>query len=450
MHSLKDDSVRAMHFLWESVAGNFSFPFESDPHSPLQITGMLETRALDFDNVIMLSANEGVIPNKKNEQTLIPYDVRSHYQLPTFQHHEAIMTYHFYRLLQRAEQVYLLYNMDDRDEIREESRLLRQLELYWKGVKMVTIERKIFALPQVELNPVRQLQLPKEEPVLPEQFSFSPTAVNLYLSCPLQFCLHYLYQLQMPEEQTETIPANIMGTVIHKMLEKRISPDSLDLGTQNLETDLIALYRDFSVTGLHLTEEEILHEKNRLILELSLHYLRAYLQTFQKELGAEKNNPVQAVEEKIEQHPLLEANGRKIRFNGCIDRVDMEAGVCCIVDYKTGYVDEKKLVLQEMEDLFDGNHKEAIQLMLYMLYKHRKENSNPLCGKIIAMQEAGKSICLQINGKTLFETEDFAQFDLLMQERLFAPLFDLSQPFVPHSGDHCDYCPYANVCTHEP
>ena len=66
------------------------------------------------------------------------------------------------------------------------------------------------------------------------------------------------------------------------------------------------------------------------------------------------------------------------------------------------------------------------------------------------MQEAGKSICLQINGKTLFETEDFAQFDLLMQERLFAPLFDLSQPFVPHSGDHCDYCPYANVCTHEP
>lgn len=441
-------SIRDLRFLWEKMLASTSIPFESDHFSSLQINGMLETRALDFDYVIILSANEGILPHAKTAQTMIPFDVRRAYSLPTFQNHEAIMTYHFYRLLQRAEKVYLLYNTDGRNEIKEKSRLLHQLELYWKELPNVLIRQRIFPLPLPEHIDNQVMHIKKEDEI--EQFllnfSFSPSSINTFLTCPLQFCLHYFFRLDPAEEPEEMIQASTMGSVIHKILEERINPHTLNLDTKNLKEEIIDSFQNYDLTGLHLSENDICHEKNLLVLELCHTYLEDYLKLFGKKMENIKSNPVQVAEQKFNKEDLFEWNGKPVYCNGCIDRADFEHQVLCIIDYKTGFVDEKKLKLAQMDELYDGSHKEALQLMLYMYYKYRAEKRERLQAKIISLQRPDADLYLEINSKSVFDSIDFEDFSTSFQTCFLSKILDTQQDFEPVPGEHCSFCKFDGIC----
>ena len=440
--------IKDLRFLWEKMLSALSFPFESDHQSQLQINGMLETRAMDFDYVIVLSANEGVIPNARTVRTLIPFDVRKNNSLPTFQNHEAIMTYHFYRLLQRAEKVYLLYNMDSRNEIREKSRLLHQLALYWKEIPNVHVEERHFPLPQPQQPKITPICVKKDAAMLSflQQFSYSPSSINVFLACPLQFCLQYIYRLPPMEETDEMIQANTMGSVIHKILEQKINPKTLQLDTSRLKEELVEAFQDPALTGLNLTENDICHEKNLLVLELCRLYLKKYLDYYRKKTESLTFNPVQVAEQRFSHAELFVWEQRPVCCSGCIDRADMENQTLCIIDYKTGHVNAGKLKLKKMEEMFDGKHKEALQLMLYMHYKHVIGKEERLQAKIIALQHPEEEINLEIASEMIFEEKDFQLFVELFNHYFLKPLFDMTQKFEPKAGDYCDYCPYTEIC----
>lgn len=438
------DTVSA-RFLAENLLGRVSIPFKSDHKSRLQLVGMLETRALDYDYVILFSANEGVIPNAKTERSLLPFDLRKAYNLPTFQNHEAIMTYHFYRLLQRARKVYLCYNMDNRNEVKEKSRLLRQIQTYWEDLPNIHIQEYICPLPTGTAEK-KEVCVPYTAAVKEklQTFVFSPSSLNAYLECPLKFYLRYLLSLKKPDEPKETIGADTMGTVLHKLLEQRINPNGLRLDTGNLKEALIDAFCDKGLTGLSLRPDDVCHEKNRLILELCLRYLSDYLSAFQKVYG-QSGNPVQHVEEGIETALPL-CGGSVLHFRGIIDREDFRNGITCILDYKTGKVEERSLQAEDMETLFDGSHKEALQLMLYMFILHRTRNIPRLQGEIISFQHPGKDLRLHIQGRSVFESDDFQIFETLLSEML-AQLRERETQFAPSTDTkRCTYCDFKALC----
>ncbi|MBO4282406.1 MAG: PD-(D/E)XK nuclease family protein [Bacteroidales bacterium] len=432
-------------FLAENLLGRVSIPFQSDHHSRLQLVGMLETRALDFDYVILLSANEGVIPNARTERSLLPFDLRKAYDLPTFQNHEAIMTYHFYRLLQRAHKVCLCYNMDNRKEVKEKSRLLRQIQTYWEGLPNIRIQEYVCPLP-ANAAEQQEISVPYTADMKEtlQNHVFSPSSLNTYLECPLKFYLRHLLSLKKPDEPQETIGANTMGTVLHRILEKRLNPNGIRLETEGLKEELVATFCDKELTGLSLRPEDVCHEKNRLILALCLRYLRDYLKVFKEEY-ARNGNPVRKVEESIDAALPL-SDGSVLRFRGVIDRVDEQNGMPCILDYKTGKVEEKTLQADDMASLFDGSHKEALQLMLYLFAKHRMEGIPRLRGEIIAFQHQGKCLPLRVQGKEVFEAEDFQEFESHLAE-LLAQLRKNENRFTPTTEvQRCTYCDFKPFC----
>ncbi len=442
---IPDADISSLRYLLENLVSAITFPFESEHSSRLQINGMLETRVLDFDHVILLSANEGVLPNRKASQTLIPFDVRRYYDLPTYQNHEAVMTYHFFRLLQRASRIFLAYNMDDREEVREKSRLLQQISLYWKNQENVEIRERICALPQPVRHAQEDIRIPKSGALMEklQRMDFSPSLINLYLECPLKFCFRYLLKLNPPTEPEEEIQANTMGTVIHHILEKRLQPGALDLDTKHLREEVIGAFCDKNLCGIVLKPEDVLHEKNRLILELSLRYLRDYLLHFQKEV--EKNgNPVLKVEEKISSS--LEIGDRIIRLTGFIDRMDAENSILRVIDYKTGFFDPKSLRLENAAELFDGKHKEALQLMLYMFVKHREERIPQLQAQIVSFQHPKETCLLSVHDRNIFSQEDFQTFEHSLCE-FIGRMFDTSEDFTCIREEmHCDYCDFKSLC----
>ena len=436
-------------YLLESLFSRLSIPFQSNPESRLQIMGMLETRALDFDHVILLSLNEGVIPNARKSRTLLPFDLRQHYHLPTFHNHEAIMTYHFYRLLQRARKISFCYNMDNRNEVREKSRLLLQLQNGWEGLPNIRIRETVVPLPMQppwETPPIEIVRTTSLQQQL-ENHIYSASAINSFLECPFCFYLKHLLKIAPPEERKETIGAEIMGTVIHKILEERLRPGN-DGPVADVDTaELVQTFCNDKVTRTKLNEKEVSHASNRLVLALCQRYLNDYLQRYRKEMAANAYRVIQ-VEEAITDC-LLPAGGKTIRFSGVIDREEqLPDGTLRIADYKTGFVEAKKLQPATMQDLTDGTHKEALQLMLYMYAIHQRDRIPRLAGEIIALQHPEQRMPLSIAGKTLFDAEDFQCFETILSD-LWEQLLDPENRFKPFSGLHCKHCDYASFCTPE-
>lgn len=443
--------IISARLLAENMLARISIPFQSDAGSPLQIMGMLETRALDFEHVILLSVNEGVIPNAQSSRTLLPYDLRRFYGLPTYQNHEAIMTYHFYRLIQRARKVSLCYNTDNRREVSEKSRLILQLQTHWRGLPNIRFHEEVIPLPQSRIPEKAPLAIAKDGNIRQklERFTFSPSSLNAYLACPLKFCLRYLLKLELPEEPDEMIEANTMGTVIHSILEKKLDPEHPDFSTDKLREELVAAFTDRELTGLALKKEEVCHEKNLLILELCHRYLKDYLQKFAKEVKAGGSYPVLKVEEKFDALEL-DIQGKTVRFSGSIDRIDRFGECFRILDYKTGFVDEKALKLEAMEDAFDGKHKEAFQLLLYMYLLNRRQGIPAMQGEIVSFQHPDKQLILGVAGKDVFDTADFQAFERLLANLLdcisdAAAGFQQTDTFNPDDSP-CKYCDYLELC----
>jgi CRISPR/Cas system-associated exonuclease Cas4 (RecB family) len=434
---------------------NLRVPFTGEPLQGLQVMGFLETRALDFENVIVLGLNENVLPPKRHAHSFIPYNLRKSYGLPTLEDNDGVTAYHFYRLLQRAANIYLLY--DDtgarEDAAGEKSRYLLQLEMELQPAFKDTIrlEQHSLHVPMVPAAtpPIRVEKTGEvaqrlaafyatgeaEEPLV----AFSPSMLQTYVACPLQFYYRYVAGLKEPPEPEDELGNKVFGNVFHAAMEalyrplvgQVVTPGTIEaLRAHVEETVRAAAEKELpglrtEVTGRNLIRLQVL---NRLVHEV---------------LGHDQAHApfrVVAIEQPLARDLPL-ADGRRARIAGRADRIDEKDGVARILDYKTGHVEPASP--KKLADTFaDARYKEALQAATYAwLYA---PNNEAVQVGIVPLRKIVEGLRYPIPEDERYVLQTVMQDGL---QQLVGGLLDDEQAFVQTDDKAvCDYCPYYRLC----
>ncbi|MDR1459012.1 MAG: PD-(D/E)XK nuclease family protein [Bacteroidales bacterium] len=438
--------ITSFRFLFENYVSELTLSFHSEATTGLQILGVLETRTLDFKNVILLSVNEGIIPAGKAINSFIPYDVKTHFGLQTYRGKDAIFSYHFYRLLQRAEHIYLLYNLDAKNGAMEKSRFLYQLKNELKTFDNIKITDEIIASPPINPETETSVCIQKTEDILIslKQKKYSASSISAYLECGLRFYFQYVLELEETNAHTidDMLQSATIGTVIHAVLEKAVENGRFKRMTkteieQNVRTHIC------NNKQLNLTEEDLLYEKNHLVFQIIVKYIDSYLKHVQ---SFEKDVMIEQTEEKLER-TLLVDDSAVITLKGIIDRVDLwNNGNKRIVDYKTGKLQDAELKVKDMETIFDGKHTKAFQLLFYAYLYGKQYNPTYLEAEIISFRKLDTSYILSIDKEKQLSEEVLADFEngliQVIQSILYAETSLTATPFL----DRCKYCSYKDIC----
>jgi hypothetical protein len=372
----KIENLEVLFSIYKQVVDQAQVSFEGEPLKGLQIMGILESRILDFDNVIITSLNEGKLPGGKSNNSFIPYDVKLEKGLPTYKERDAIFTYHFYRLLQRAKNVYLLYNTHSEGiDAGEKSRFITQLEI--EHLPNHTFKKVFYNAikPDSIYQPVEIL---KTQPILDrlEQIAtikgFSPSALTNYLRNPIQFYYQRILGVRENEEVEENVAANTLGTIIHEVLEKMYAPfegkniqiqvSDIDVMITNIES--ITLEKFIEV----YKEGEIKKGKNLIAFEVSKRNIYNFL--IQEKLNIENGDELFILSlEKPHETKIQHKNlPFQIKIAGKVDRIELRNNTIRIIDYKTGKVEANKLKINTFDGLtLDLANDKIIQLLCYAL-----------------------------------------------------------------------------------
>lgn len=424
----------------------------------LQVMGLLETRNLDFDVVNMLSVNEGVIPKNKNSNSLIPYDVRKYYNLPTYNQQQAVYAYHFYRLLHNAKKINLFYNsLSDSSGLGEPSRFIRQIEyeLVKKNPK-VKLQHFQYKSPIINLKS-NIISVDKDDTMLKKITKLSPTSISTYLRCSLQYYWKYIMNINC-DEVNEEIQMNVIGSIIHNTLDE--------------------LYRNFG--NEIVTESKFLEVRSQYLDKCYQNALRN--NNFRNGLPKTGFNSIIAsvIDTMISrfldnEHNIVKENSLKIlctekelsfhlnnvELHGFADRIDLLNDKLRVIDYKTGSVNPYDVSISANAQQLQDMHDKSIQLIMYKYLFIKMLNSNALgldealiahieeeniVPGIIALQKMSNGVFeLKVNNADL--ANDFeAQCDIMF-EQLISDIFDKNNPFTQTDDTKvCGYCSFRNIC----
>jgi CRISPR/Cas system-associated exonuclease Cas4 (RecB family) len=470
-----EPGIAIMQVIIKQVVAASTVPFYGEPLKGLQVMGVLETRTVDFKNIIMLSANEGLLPGSKLTNSFLPADIRNHFGLPGYQEKNAIFAYHFYHLMQRCENAWLIYNTES-DELGggEKSRFITQMmhELpLWNqaiAVSQVTVETPISkSSADFEINIEKSPSILKrlgERASNPER-GFSPSRLNVYLTCSLQFYFTEILAIKEAEEVDDTIDAMQLGTVVHKVLEQLFNPY---LGI-NLAADHFSKMKSFAESYVEQAFSELLPEydfstgKNALLIQVAkrlvINYLKSESDFVANEAKANRQLRVLALEHKMRSEidfSKLQSGTvpSKVYLNGTADRIDILGDVTRIIDYKTGNVDEKTLKLKSVDSLPEGKKQGmSFQLMMYAwLLTHDKSDQN-LAGKraivsgISGLRSYKKGLqMVAVNGISELGVDQLNAITEVLKT-IFIRLFNKDEQFTQTTDtDSCKYCTFKSIC----
>ena len=434
-----------------------SVPFEGEPLSGLQIMGPLETRALDFKNLIMLSVGEGVFPARTVSSSFIPYNLRLGFGLPTYELQDAIWAYYFYRSICRAERVYLLY--DSRTEglqSGEESRYIKQLKYHY-GLpvteKVATYELGATAAERAVITVAKTPQVLQElhDRYVAGTGTFSASSLNHYIDCPLQFYYEHVRQIKEQDEVVEDVDSNRFGTIYHEVMQRLYEPfaqpeaepvtkETID----RLRSDRHML-EDLTVTAFRNAGIDELEGENRILMNLVLRFVD---RTLEVDAGMTPFTLLGAESKRSSRLQL--ADDRQVRLFGAIDRLDTNLpGIIRVVDYKTGSVD-KKDDCRNVDRVFDRTLSQrpyiAFQLYFYALLMTRQPDARPgtryePC--IYALRDIFKGA----PQPHPIDPDNLTRF----AERVQALIEEIFNPDIPFAGDCaddriCGYCNFKRLC----
>jgi len=456
--------------LIRSVLQQIRIPFEGEPISGLQLMGFLETRNLDFDEVIILSANEGILPISAHSPSFIPYSLRRGFGLPTRELHDAMYAYYFYRLLQRPKKVWLIYNSGYGGLVSgEKSRYIHQL-LYDGNFKTNSINVN----QTVEVITNQSIEIKKEEAVakLLNQYLgsepakiLSPSALSTYLGCPLRFYFKSIVGIKEPDEIEEQIDARLFGSIFHLVSEKFYNHFFKD-NQLVTEQALVQIEKNADLLDIWIKEsfKEVLlgknskrmfeiNGKNHIVFDVIKKYLHQLIRI------DKKNTPFSIVglEMKIQMPVAFEANGQPIQtvVAGYIDRIDRTQKGIRIIDYKTG---NDKLNFDAIQDLFSRKKikdtKAVFQTFAYstmVAYHYPQEQAIwPMVYQVGNFFDEGNSFSVKSAKYLPFESGNFKAIEpefIDGLKLLLAEIFDDSVPFSQTEElKNCEYCPYKLIC----
>lgn len=373
-------SINALHAIYNELLGTETLDFRGEPLEGLQVMGMLESRVLDFETVIISSVNEGILPSGKTNNSFIPFDVKVENKLPTYKEKDAVYTYHFFRLLQRAKNVYILYNTEiDTLKGGEKSRFITQLEIE----NIHNINHKIIA-PEVPIVDKYNKQIKKTEAVktklkeLVGDKGLSPSSLTNYIRNPLDFYFDKILGIDEFEDVEENIAANTLGSVIHNTLEDFYKPlEGVLLTIEHLESfkglinkTVTKHFEDLYVKG------EFSKGKNLIIFEIAQRYISNFIDSEIKDIKL--GNEIKIL--KIEADETLEIDIEELDFpiklTGKVDRIDQYNGITRVIDYKSGKVEQSKVEIINWEDITSDYNKysKSFQVLCYVYMMYNKNH----------------------------------------------------------------------------
>lgn len=453
--------------LTKQLVSSITIPFIGEPLDGLQVMGVLETRGLDFENLIITSFNEGIFPQKSFSNSFIPYNLRRGFNLPTYEQQDAITAYNFYRLIHRAKRIFFLY--DSRTEgmqSGEVSRFIHQLQYHYG----ISVKRKNITF-DIGFNDAATIQIEKSPTVIEklERFcaegegakSLSASSINSYINCPMQFYLTRVEEMEETTEIKETIEENVFGSIFHAVMENIYSiftnktVNRIDI--QNIIDNKLLIdteiSRAFSIHFFKKDKDSIvkLEGNNLLIANVIKKYI---LQILEKE---KEITPFKYIGSEIRKKislPLFDGK-KSVNIKGFIDRVDETNGIIRIIDYKTG---KGTLDFKELSDAFDKNADKPssfiLQTMLYgLLYKEDAAGKQMMPG-IYFMRNIFNTTfnthLTQKNGSDIQIVNDFYVYEDEFKMLLTSCLEDIFNPEIPFTqttnAKHCEYCSFKTIC----
>ncbi|SKB68232.1 PD-(D/E)XK nuclease family protein [Daejeonella lutea] len=468
-----DFSAMGSKFVFRTIRralAGLSVPFDGEPLSGLQVMGLLESRCLDFDELIVLGMNEGVLPKVSITPSFIPDNVRRAFGLPVLENQNSIFSYFFYRLLHCANKVTLVYNgITDEKSTGEESRFIKQLEFETNckfrhliqqnqpvenyGEQRIIVEKIGFVRERLEKYLHRNPEVKYEKKI-------SATAFTDYVSCPLKFFFSRVAGLKEPKDLPDQIGANLVGTMLHTVMESfyrtsvgiEISADFI----MQRQHELPALCADALALALN-TDPKNPIKKQDALQQIVLKVIEQYALKILKHDRSLAPFHIIELENRESYTPLvkLQVSGgeESVRLLGIIDRVDSHHGKIRIVDYKTG---KDQLKYKDFDSLFSDEGKDqnkALIQTLFYTYVYEKskgvKNVEPHLytvndfkgGTLFSEKRKGG---LQLSDQNL----DFfkEQFELKLIEKL-NEVFDVNIPFVQTKNlDTCKYCQFKKIC----
>lgn len=442
-----------------------TIPFEGEPLSGLQVMGVLETRALDFDRLIILSMNEGIFPLKKAANSFIPYNLRRGFGLPTYEHQDSVWAYHFYRLIRRAKQVTLLYDTRTTGlQTGEVSRFVHQLRYHYQYPlidELVVYDVASSAVPPISVQKTAEVEKLLSDFLSGGPRALSASAINTYLDCPLKFYFSVLEQIQEEDEITETVERDVFGSILHKVMEDLYAPFKGKLVT----ADLLKLLRKDQplLTGTIARAFAELFFKSPVVrpLEgenfLTGEMIRKYAEKILEQDA--RFTPFHYLESEKKVRAAITLSDRSVvQLKGFIDRVDSLDRVLRIVDYKTG---SGKLEFESVEGLFDKEAKDrpkaVMQVFLYAwMYQQLPEYTGmPIQPAIYYLrtlfQRSFNPVVEQKKGRGKADkVNSFQDFASDFEDKLrqcLDEIFNLDIPFTQtETGKACAYCSFRGLC----
>ena len=440
--------------LLNQLLGPVSIPFNGEPLKGLQIMGPLETRALDFRQIMILSCNEGMFPRRSVSSSFIPPELRKGFGLPTYEFQDAVWAYYFYRLIQRAEKVTLVY--DSRTEgmkSGEESRYIKQLEYHFN----VPIKRSfVKANASGDFSP-KEITKTEEDIKTIRQARLSASALKNYLDCPAKFYYATVKKLRKQNEVSEDLDAGMLGDVYHGTMQKLYS-ESMAGGKRVTDEYLTGLLRKRSVIkgmvrSLILEQLHSLEVTGRdlVVEDVIVEYV---IKTLKRDLELLKSSGYDGFEILGLERPFLhDIDG--FHFIGYVDRMDsLRPGEIRIVDYKTGKVEDKDVNITDanaeevVEALFgpsnEGRPKIAFQLYLYDVFCRESKDCKGQRMVNVIYPPAN------LFTEPIKEVPVSEEFMRLTEEKLHGLLSEIASVDVPFrrttEEKTCSYCDFRMIC----
>ncbi len=472
--SLKESiSLSTCRAIYKKQVQNLRIPYVGEPLEGIQVMGMLESRSLDFDNIIILSVNEGIIPSASSNNTFLPSEIKKTKEIFTNTDVDAMYAYNFYRLFHKAENIYLLYNaIPKRLGTGEKSRFILQIENELsKQNPNIDFKNEILSVEgdfNIQEQPLRISKTPRIIDKLIEQCQdkFAPIHFNTYLDCSLKFYFQYVCKIQTDETSAHQLDARATGIVTHKVLQliyKPLlgkAPDPLFFKEQKNKIEG-HVKNTFDDTFKNVQTET---GNNFLIRKITERYLHHYLNNeAQRITKINEQETILDTEKKVSlpfefSLPVSSNNDHKtkrkitIKLFGIIDRLDSDNNSVNIIDYKTGKENINGLKIKD--DLSFENftkNKTLLQLAIYayMLRRSHTKAKKPIKAGISLISNFGvqKYLFIENNNAPLyFEDHVIDQISEYITI-LLTDIFDTDKDFTgTEDKQKCSYCPFLQMC----
>ena len=409
-------NINSLKIIFKELCEMNTSPFSGEPVKGLQIMGMLETRLLNYKNIIVTSVNEGILPVGNNNSSFIPFEIKKANELQTFKEKDSVFAYHFYRLIKRAQNIWLIYNTEpDAMNNGEQSRFITQIEV--EGIH--SVNKNIL----ISKTPVKQSVEPSysKTKLVQEKLSsivengISASMLCLYAMDQIKFFETYILGLK-EEKIEETIASSTIGNIVHDSLEiiykgyvgKRLKIEDLEKMNKLVSTTVKDVIKNY------MREENNNKGKNVIIIETVKKYVERVIEIDRKVVENENDLRIIAVEKEFE--TKIKDGSKKYKIRGKIDRVDQVNGELRVIDYKSGKkISRRDVTIKGNEEITKEKGIYNLQLLIYMLGTEKEFKGKRIKSGIINLKNISDGVLEGIfNGETSLGSNELNNYKVII------------------------------------